>query len=142
MSLEVRAQAIFQGGMRFEGTSDRSAKRVDIDFAPEGDPLSGFTPLELLLTSLVSCSGQVVTGLLGRMGRNVQGLVVRARGEKREAHPTVLTSIELDFEFRGGEVDADSVENALSLSEERFCPVWVMLRASVPITANYQIIAG
>jgi hypothetical protein len=31
--------------------------------------------------------------------QEVQDLTVRARGEKREIHPTVLTSVELEFEF-------------------------------------------
>jgi len=139
MPLEVQAEAVFQGGMRLEGRSSRSGKTVDIDFAPEGETVAGFTPLELLLTSLVGCSGQVVVGLLKRMGQEVKGLTVRARGTKRETHPTVLTEIELLFEFRGGRVDGASVEKAFALSEDRFCPVWVMLKASVPIAAKYLI---
>jgi putative redox protein len=125
--------------MKFEGTSDRSGKTVDIDFAKEGEPIAGFTPLELLLTSLCGCSGQVVVGLLKTMGQEVKDLTVQARGVKRESHPTVLTSVELEFEFRGGRVDGASVEKAFALSEDRFCPVWVMLKASVPIAAKYSI---
>jgi putative redox protein len=140
MSIEVKTEAVFKGGMLFRGTSDRSAKTVDIDFAKEGEPVAGFTPLELLMTSLCGCSGQVVMGLLKRMGQDVQGLTVRARGTKREVHPTVLTSVDLLFEFRGGRVDGASVEKAFALSEDRFCPVWVMLKASVPIEARCEII--
>jgi uncharacterized OsmC-like protein len=76
------------------------------------------------------------------MGQDVKDLTVHARGVKKEIHPTVLTSVELEFEFRGGRVDGASVEKAFALSEERFCPVWVMLKASVPITAKYRLIAG
>ena len=76
-----------------------------VDFAPEGEPLDGFTPLELLLASLAGCSGQVVVGLLKRMGQEVKDLTVHAVGTKKEVHPKVLTSIELDFEFRGGRID-------------------------------------
>lgn len=141
MVVEVNAQAVFKGGMLFEGTSDRSGKTVSVDFAKEGLPVGGFTPVELLMTSLCGCSGQVVVGLLGRMGQEVRQLTVRARGTKKEVHPTVLTALELVFEFRGGKVDGASVEKALALSEDRFCPVWVMLRASVPITARYEIAA-
>jgi putative redox protein len=74
------------------------------------------------------------------MGQEVQDLTVHARGVKKETHPTVLTSIELDFEFRGGRLDGPSVEKALALSEERFCPVWVMVKASAPIKATYRIV--
>ncbi len=140
MGIEVKTEAVFRGGMKFEGTSDRSRKTVEIDFAKEGLPVAGFTPVELLMASLCGCSGQVVVGLLGRMGQDVRELTVRARGTKKEVHPTVLTALELVFEFRGGRVDGASVEKALALSEDRFCPVWVMLKASVPITARYEVV--
>jgi putative redox protein len=141
MAKEVSANVIFQGGMRFEGKSGRAGTAVDLDFAAEGEDINGYSPLELLLTSLAGCSGQVVVGLLKRMGQDVHDLTVHARGEKREVHPTVLTSVELEFEFRGGKLDGASVEKALALSEERFCPVWVMLKASAPIKATYRLLA-
>lgn len=142
MAKEVRAEIVFKGGMRFDGKSGRAGKPVALDFTPEGEPIDGYSPLELLLTSLAGCSSQVVVGLLKRMGQEVRDLTVRARGEKKEIHPTVLTSIELEFEFRGGRVDGPSVEKAFALSEERFCPVWVMLKAAAPITATYRLVAG
>jgi putative redox protein len=142
MAKEVVTEVVFKGGMRFDGKSGRAATPVAVDFTPEGEPIDGFSPLELLLTSLAGCSGQVTVGLLKRMGQDVKDLTVHARGVKKEIHPTVLTSVELEFEFRGGRVDGASVEKAFALSEERFCPVWVMLKASVPITAKYRLIAG
>lgn len=142
MPIEVQTELTFQGGMLFEGRAPRSGKTVDIDFAPEGEPVSGFTPLELLLSSLAGCSGQVVIGLLRRMGQDVKDVTVRVRGTKRAIHPKVLTSVELLFNFRGGQVDGSSVEQAFALSEDHFCPVWVMLKSSVPITAKYQLSAA
>jgi putative redox protein len=141
MAKEVNATVVFQGGMRFDGTSGRAGTAVAIDFGPDDQEIQGYLPLELLLTSLAGCSGQVVVGLLKRMGQDVRGLTVRARAEKRETHPTVLTSVDLDFEFRGGRVDGASVERALALSEERFCPLWIMVKASAPIKAAYRILA-
>jgi uncharacterized OsmC-like protein len=29
----------------------------------------------------------------------------------------------------------------MELSEDRYCPVWVMLKASAPIKASYKILA-
>jgi putative redox protein len=135
----VETEVVFRGGMKFEGTSGRSGKTVELDFAPEAGEVGGFLPLELLLASLAGCSGQVVVGLLKRMGQDVGELRVAAHGVKREIHPTVFTAVELRFEFRGGRVDAASVEKAIALSEDRFCPVWAMLKASVPITTKYTL---
>jgi len=142
MAKEVHADVVFKAGMRFDGISGRAGESVAVDFAPEGDDVGGFVPLELLLTSLASCSGQVVVGLLRRMGQEVKDLIVHARGTKKEIHPTVLTSIDLEFEFRGGRIDDPSLEKALSLSEERFCPIWVMLKPVVPIKTSYRLLAG
>lgn len=141
MSIGVQSEIVYRGGMRFDGKSGRAGSPVAIDFAPEGEAVNGFVGLELLLASLAGCSGQTVVGLLRRMGQEVKGLTVHARGEKREIHPTVLTSIELEFEFRGGKLDAASIEKSMGLSEERFCPVWAMVKASAPIKATYRLIA-
>ena len=141
MSNEVRADTVFKEGMKFDGISGRAGKSVAVDFTPEGEALDGFTPLELLLASLAGCSGQVALGLLKRMGQEVKDLTVHAVGTKKEAHPKVLTSIALEFEFRGGTVDAASVEKALVLSEERFCPVWAMIKAAAPIKATFRLLA-
>ncbi len=140
MAKEVHAGVVFKGGMRFDGVSGRSGKSVAIDFGREDEVIDGYLPLELLLASLASCSGQVVVGLLKRMGQEVHELVVHAKGTKREMHPTVLTAIELDFEFRGGRVDEPSAERAIALSEERFCPVWAMLKPVVPITSTFRLV--
>jgi putative redox protein len=142
MAIESRAEIIFKGGMKFEGRSGRAGTAVALDFAREGEAIEGFTPMELLLASLAGCSGQVTVGLLKRMGQEVKELTVRAHGTKKEIHPAVFTSIELEFEFRGGKLDAASVEKALALSEDRYCPVWAMVKAAAPVRATYRLLAG
>lgn len=141
MAKELHADIVFKGGMRFDGISGRAGASVAVDFGKEDEPVEGFLPLELLLTSLATCSGQVVVGLLKRMGQEVQDLLVHVKAAKKEIHPALLTSIELDFEFRGGTVDGPSVERAIALSEERFCPVWAMLKPVVPVRAAYRLLA-
>lgn len=141
MAKESRADIVFKGGMKFEGRSERAGTTVAVDFASEGGPIAGHTPMELLLTSLAGCSGQVAVGLLKRMGQEVEDLTVHARGEKKEIHPAVFTSIALEFEFKGGKLDPAQVEKALALSEERYCPVWAMLKLAAPITATYRLLS-
>ena len=100
MPSEIVTEVVHRGGMRFEGRS-RSGRTVELDFAPPGEPVEGYTPLELLLASLAACSGQVTAGLLKRMGQEIAGFRVVARGVKKDVHPTVLTSVVLEFEFTG-----------------------------------------
>lgn len=141
MASEIVTEVVHRGGMRFDGTS-RSGRTVALDFAPPGGTPDGYTPLELVLASLAACSGQVVAGLLKRMGQEIAGFRVVARGVKKEVHPTVFTAIALEFEFSGGRLEPASVARALALSEERYCPVWAMLKSAVPIKAEFRLLAG
>lgn len=143
MAKESHIDIVFQGGMKFLGRSGRAGMAVQLDFArEEEEAIDGYTPMELLLTSLAGCSGQVTVGLLKRMGQEIKDLTVRARGTKKEVHPAVFTAIELEFEFRGGKLDPAQVEKALALSEDRYCPVWAMVKAASPIKATYRLIPG
>ncbi|HPW17775.1 MAG TPA: OsmC family protein [Candidatus Aminicenantes bacterium] len=142
MAIESRTDVVFKGGMKFEGKSGRAGAAVALDFAREGEAMDGFSPMELVLASLAGCSGQVAVGLLQRMGQEVKDLTVRARGTKKEIHPAVFKAIELEFEFRGGQLDAASVEKALDLSEDRYCPVWAMLKTAAPIRKAFRLLPG
>ncbi len=143
MAKESHIDIVFQGGMKFVGRSGRAGASVSLDFAREEEGgLDGYTPMELLLTSLAGCSGQVTVGLLKRMGQEIKDLTVSARGQKKEIHPAVFTEIGLEFEFRGGRLEAASVEKALALSEDRYCPVWAMVKAAVPVKATYRLLPG
>lgn len=141
MSSEIVTEVVHRGGMRFDGKS-RSGRTVELDFAPPGGMSEGYTPLELLLASLAACSGQVVAGLLNRMGQEIAGFRIIARGAQKDIHPKVLKAVRLEFEFSGGRLEPASVAKALALSEERYCPVWAMLKASVPIKAEFRLLAG
>ena len=85
MAIESRAEVVFKGGMKFDGRSGRAGTAVALDFAREGEAIEGYTPMELLLSSLAGCSGQVTVGLLKRMGQEVEGLTVHARGPRRRS---------------------------------------------------------
>ena len=64
MAKEVRADVIFKGGMRFDGISGRAGESVAIDFAPEGEDVGGFLPLELRLKLRVRPLSGLVPGVL------------------------------------------------------------------------------
>lgn len=112
---------------------------VQIDYIPPFGEDDGFMSLELLLISLASCSGHAVLLLLRKMGKTVDGLVVKAVGNRREEHPTVITDVELDFRLQGDALDAASVEKAIQLAEETYCPVWAMLKGNVAISWKVSV---
>ena len=128
------------GKMRLTG-SVRGLHRVSIDYSPplgEGD---GFTSLELLMTSLCSCSGQTLLYLLSKEGIRVDNIEIEATGQRRiDSHPTILTAIDLHYRFFAKALAKEVVEKAITEAEKKLCPVWAMLRESTKITWNCEIV--
>jgi putative redox protein len=139
MSDQLSASVILQEKVRFIGHAGEQPPVV-IDYLPPLGDRAGLMPLELLLLSLAGCSGATVIALLRRMEQPVQGLEVHARGCRREEHPTIFTQIELEFVIAGPAVDPAMVAKAIALSEERYCPVWAMLKPGTKITSSTRFV--
>ncbi len=138
MGTEIKATVVLEGRMQLRGTA-HTGHEVQIDYLPPLGDDRGFMSLELLLISLASCSGHTVLTLLRKMGKTVDQFEIRALGKRRDEHPTVFTHIELQFDLKGDKLDAPSVERAISLSEETYCPVWAMLKNSVAVSWRHSI---
>jgi putative redox protein len=138
MEMKVRVGDL-QRKMQLKGKG-HTDHEVQIDYIPPYGEDNGFTPLELLMISLASCSGHTIQLLLQKMGKTIEQLEVLANGTRRmDGHPTIITDIDLQFNLKGDKLDAPSVENAIKMSEKEFSPVWAMLKSNVAITWNYSI---
>lgn len=138
METEVKTAVTLQGNTVLKGRA-HTGHEVQIDYIPPFGGDDGITPLELLLISLSGCSLHTVLFLLNKQGKTVNGFEVRAAGKRRDSHPTVFTDIELQFKLEGDDLDATTVEEAIKLSEETYCPAWAMLKNSVSISWKYSI---
>ena len=139
MISQLSAQVVLQEKMPFTDFTD-SAQIISLDYSPSPGNEADLKPLELLLLSLASCSSQAVMGILHTMEQPILSLGVRAKGQRRKEQPTIFTTINLEFIVRGTDIDPAVVAKAIALSEDRFCPVWAMLKAGTTITSSFQII--
>jgi putative redox protein len=138
MSDELTATLTRTKKLHFEGRG-ATPHTVPIDYkAPLGDD-DGLKPMELILMSLAACSGQTVISLLTKMKQSVRAFTVTASGTRKTDHPTVFTNIRVEFAVEGTGVDPVAVEKAIALSEEKYCPVWAMLKTSVKVTSRHVI---
>jgi putative redox protein len=119
----------------------RSNPAIVLDYNPPLGDGEGYTPLELLLVSLATCSGATLATLLRKMRKDVASLQVRAQGTRRETHPTAFEHISLSFRLLSQDASEADVQRALKLAEDSYCPVWSMLKNNVEVTCAYQIVA-
>jgi len=112
---------------------------ISIDYiAPLGDDL-GYTSLELLLLSLSSCLGSAMLTFLRRMHKTVTNFEISAKGLRREEHPTGFTSIYLEISLNSPDVSGEDVQKVIGLAEEKYCPVWSMIKGNTTVETTFKI---
>ena len=138
---EARVELV--DGMHFAGYGfpggDEASVHLDAaeDFGGRG---LGDRPQSLLLVSLCGCTAMDVLSILRKKREAVSGLEVRARASRADDHPRVYTSIHLTYVVSGQDIAPASIERAIELSLDRYCPVAALLKQVVPIDTSYEIV--
>ncbi|ONN26988.1 osmotically inducible protein C [Thermosipho affectus] len=103
---------------------------------------AGARPKELILYSLMGCTGMDVVSLLRKMRviDQMESFKLEADYENASEHPKVYTKIHLKYIFKfNGEPPKEKVEKAVNLSQNRYCAVSAMLKKVVP-EFTYEIV--
>ncbi len=102
---------------------------------------TGPKPIELMAAALAGCTAfDVVTILRNKKHANVTAYEVSVDAEQRQAPPQVFTSVRIHHSVTGDDIDPQSVEDAIKLSETKYCSVGAMIRESgAEITTTYSI---
>jgi putative redox protein len=124
----VEAKVIWTDNLRFLGQAS-SSHGVVVDGASK----TGSSPMELVLIALCGCTGYDVVSILGKKREPFTSVEVRAEADRSATPPTVYTEIRLVYRV-GGNVSHKAVEDAVRLSEEKYCSVAAMLQKAAKIT--------
>ncbi len=138
MPTQLSIHATSEGGLRMTATNGAHTVKTDYPVKP-GETATGLKPMELLLVSLGTCGGSVVGSLLTKMNQPATGVEVDVRGERRDEHPTIFTSIAVEFIVRGRGVQPAAVERAIAQADS-LCPVWAMLKPATTIKTAFKIV--
>src|ERR1700678_64276 len=132
----IEASLIWTDKDRFVGqASSRHAMVIDA-----GAEKTANSPMEVVLLALCGCTSSDVVGILRKKREPFTGLEVRAEGERADSYPTVYTSIRLTYRVRG-EVSKKGMEDAVRLSQQKYCSVSAMLEKTAKITYTIEHIS-
>lgn len=134
----VEAKINWIDGERFVGTAS-SGHSIVIDSDRVRNTANG--PMELVLVGLCACTATDVVSILRKKREPVAALEVRAEAERAPAPPSVYTSIKLVFSV-SGPVSVKAVEDAVRLSEQKYCSVSAMLKSTARITTEIRVLAA
>ena len=65
---------------------------------------------------------------------------MRVEADQAERPPQVFTTVRIRHVVTGFEIDAAAVEQAIRLSEEKYCSVGAMVRKTASFHTNYEIV--
>ncbi len=127
-------------GMRFEGETPSEHKIILDANHDAGGSNSGPRPMELFIVGLMGCTAMDVISILTKMRKNVKSFRIVVEAEKATEHPKVWTKINLKYILKGSDLDEKSVENAIELSQSKYCSAAATLRRSgAELTYTYLI---
>lgn len=118
----------------------KSHPEIIVDYIPPLGDGGGYMSLELLLISLASCSASSIASLLRKMQKEVIGLTVTTKGFRKEEHPTSFETILLDFKLVSKDVLESDMHKVLQMTEDKYCPVWAMLKNNVEVKTQFKIV--
>jgi len=124
--IEVKTKWIREQQLEAESGSGH---RVLID----ADKKTAASPMELVLVGLCGCTASDVVTILGKKRQPLTSLEIRAEAERAPNPPAVFTAIHLTYRV-GGKVAPKAVEDAVRLSEEKYCSVAAMLKKTAKIS--------
>ena len=133
----VTLTAEWQGEMAFIGKNETggSVQIGKVNNKP------GISPMELLLAGLAGCTGVDVVHILRKKRISLHDFRVTIRAKRADDHPKVYTDIEINYLLWGQELAAKDVEQAIHLSEEKYCSASAMLSKAANITSTYRILS-
>jgi putative redox protein len=97
-----------------------------------GSEKSASSPVELVLIALCACSASDVVSILRKKREPFTSVEVRATGDRSEDFPKIFTTIRVIYRVTGN-VTHKAMEDAVRLSEEKYCSVSAMLQKGAKI---------
>jgi putative redox protein len=132
----AEAKITWQPGSRIYIGTDSTKHSVVISTTAEG---VGMKPSELLLVAIGSCTAVDVVNILEKKRFQLNSLEITVIGEQDSDPPWTFRKIHLHFKIQGAELTDNAVEQAIQLSEEKYCSVSATVRATAEISTSYEI---
>lgn len=121
------------GTAAFTATGDSGGTLV-VDGAPEiGGTGAGQRPMELMLSSVASCSAMDVLHILRKQKEPIEHLTVDIEGVRPDGQVTPFTRMKMVFVVRGA-VNEHKLQRAVQLAVEKYCSARATLGGNVDVT--------
>jgi putative redox protein len=123
-------------GLRFRVRAGSGTEMV----TDSGPGMVAPSPVELVLVALGGCGGMDVISILRKKRQRVTRYEVEVTGERRVEHPRAFTRIEMLHRVTGENLSPTAIEEAIRLSNTKYCSVHASMDPRIQIVSRYEII--
>ena len=99
----------------------------------------GYEAFRAAAGGAVSCTAVDVVGILENSGSSWRALEISAEAEQEKDPPWTFRKIHLTYKLKGEGLTAKNVEQAITLSEEKYCSVAATVRGVAETTTSFEI---
>ena len=131
--MTIEAQLKWTDGLQFVARSGNGPAVV----MDSGEGGSGMTPMQMVLTGVAGCTAIDVILIMQKKRANVTRFMVNISGQQADASPQRFTRIHIEYVLHGSGIKAKAVEQAIELSETKYCSAMASLNAE--FEHSYQI---
>jgi putative redox protein len=126
--------ATWKGGLSFVG---ENAKGGTVQMGPMAESIG---PMQLILVGLAGCTGIDIVTILQKKKITLTDFKVNVRGKRADSYPMVYTDIEVEYLLWGDDLKTRDIEQAIKLSEQKYCSVSIMIGKTANIQSHYKIL--
>ena len=102
---------------------------------------TGPKPIELVAAGLAGCTAfDVITVLRQKYHQKITGYEVRVEADQAERPPQVFTAVRIHHVVTGVDIDVAALQEAIRLSEEKYCSVGAMVQKTASLHTTYEIV--
>jgi|SRR5579864_3793048 len=101
---------------------------------------TGARPIELVAIALAGCTAFDVINIMRKKRQHVTDYQVRIEAEQTPNPPQVFTEVSIHHILTGTDIAIKAVEDAIHLSEEKYCSVGAMLQKTAEIHSTFEIL--
>ncbi|HZQ69342.1 MAG TPA: OsmC family protein [Terriglobales bacterium] len=102
---------------------------------------TGPKPIELVAAGLAGCTAfDVITVLRQKYRQKVTAYEVRVEADQADRPPQVFTTVRIHHVVTGNEIDVAALEEAIRLSEEKYCSVGAMVQKTASFQTTYEVV--
>jgi uncharacterized OsmC-like protein len=104
------------------------------------EPSEGYKPVELLVSSIVGCSGGILSKVLEKKRINVNNIRIKTNVVRNEQESNKVTKIDLHYIIEGENISEEQIRKSLEVTFKN-CAMIQTVKGCVQINESFEIIS-